>query len=146
VGWLAPQITIFYNFGERIARGITFNIADWLDGNISFGQGLINVAVDTFNSFVQLGIDQLNFWLPPLPPLPPLPLAVKQTPLTAAQGATPPLQPTSSTTKHPQGVADSIRFPFETPCCRQDPRPPPPRRQLRRVWPALSAPPAGNPG
>lgn len=27
VGWLAPQITIFYNFGERIARSITYNIA-----------------------------------------------------------------------------------------------------------------------
>jgi hypothetical protein len=75
VGWLAPQITIFYNFGERIARSITYNIADWLDGQITFGQGLINVGVDTFNSFVQLGIDQLNFWLPSLPPLPPFPLA-----------------------------------------------------------------------
>ncbi len=27
VGWLAPQIPIFYNFGERIARSITYNIA-----------------------------------------------------------------------------------------------------------------------
>jgi hypothetical protein len=75
VGWLAPQITIFYHFGERIARSITFNIADWLDGRISFGQGLVNVGVDTFNSFVQLGIDQWNFWLPSLPPLPPFPFA-----------------------------------------------------------------------
>lgn len=78
VGWLAPQITIFYNFGERIARSITYNIADLLDGRVSFVQGLINVGVDTFNSFVQLGIDQLTFWLPPLPPLPPFPLAVNQ--------------------------------------------------------------------
>ncbi|MUM31740.1 hypothetical protein [Mycolicibacterium sp. CBMA 361] len=74
VGWLAPQITIFYNFGERIARSITYNIADWLDGRVTFAQGLTNVGVDTFNSFVQLGIDQWNFWLPPLPPLPPLPV------------------------------------------------------------------------
>src|SRR3954467_1003982 len=72
VGWLAPQITIFYNFGERIARSITYNLAYWLDGNISFGQGLANVGVDTVNAFIQLGIDQWNFWLWPLPPLPPI--------------------------------------------------------------------------
>ncbi len=52
VGWLAPQITIFYNFGERIAHSITFNIADWLDGKISFVQGLVNVGIDTINSFL----------------------------------------------------------------------------------------------
>lgn len=73
VGWLAPQITIFYNFGERIARSITYNIANWLDGNISFGQGLVNVGIDTINSFIFLANDQLAFWLPPLPPIPPLP-------------------------------------------------------------------------
>ncbi len=75
VGWLSPQIMIFYHFGERIVRSITFNIADWLDGSVSFIEGLINVGVDTINSFIQLGIDQWNFWLPPLPPLPPLPLS-----------------------------------------------------------------------
>ena len=60
VGWLAPQITIFYNFGERIAHSITFNIADWLDGNISFVQGLVNVGIDTINSFIFLANDQLS--------------------------------------------------------------------------------------
>jgi hypothetical protein len=70
VGWLAPQITIFYNFGERIARSITYNVANWLDGNISFGQGLVNVGIDTINSFIFLANDQLAFWLPPLPPIP----------------------------------------------------------------------------
>ncbi len=73
VGWLAPQITIFYNLVERIVRSITFNIADWLDGSITFGQGLINVGVDTINSFIFFANDQLAFWLPPLPPIPPLP-------------------------------------------------------------------------
>jgi hypothetical protein len=73
VGWLAPQVTIFYNFGERITRSITYNIAYWLDGNISFGQGLVNVGVDTINAFIYLANAQLGFWLPPLPPIPSLP-------------------------------------------------------------------------
>jgi hypothetical protein len=70
VGWLSPQIMIFYNFGERIARSITFNVADWLGGNVSFVQGLANVGRDTVHSFIQLGADELHFFLPPLPPLP----------------------------------------------------------------------------
>jgi hypothetical protein len=91
VGWLSGQIPIFYNFGERIARSITYNIAYWLDGNISFGQGLYNVAVDTVNAFIQLGIDQWNFWLWPLPPLPPIfpgALAVTTAELTTAATVT----------------------------------------------------------
>ena len=70
VGWLAPQIIIFYNFGERIVRSITFNLDDWIFGPLPFGQGLGNVARDSWNALVQLGIDELHFWLPPLPPLP----------------------------------------------------------------------------
>ena len=71
VGWLAPQIDIFYHFGERIVRSLVFNSADWLWGPLPFGVGLANVARDSWNSLVQLGKDQWNFWLPPLPPLPP---------------------------------------------------------------------------
>jgi len=73
VGWLAPQISIFYDFGEMIVRSITFNVADWLDGQINFGQGLVNVGVDTVNAFIFLANAQLAFWLPPLPPIPPIP-------------------------------------------------------------------------
>jgi hypothetical protein len=72
VGWLAPQIMIFYNFGERIARSATFNVADFLGGNVSFVQGVGNVAVDTINSFITLANDELAFFLPPLPPIPPI--------------------------------------------------------------------------
>ncbi len=72
VGWLAPQITIFYDFGEMIVRSITFNIADWLDNRVSFAQGLVNVGVDTINAFIFLANAQLAFWLPPLPPIPPI--------------------------------------------------------------------------
>ena len=73
IGWLAPQIwPIGYNLGESIVQSIVFNIANWLDGNISFGQGLINVGGDTIDAFIQFGIDQWHFWLPsiPIPPLP----------------------------------------------------------------------------
>ncbi|MGY4649190.1 hypothetical protein [Mycobacterium sp. URHB0021] len=72
VGWLAPQINIFYNFGEQIVRSITFNVADWIGGQISFVQGLSNVGVDTVNAFIYLANAQLAFWLPPLPPIPPI--------------------------------------------------------------------------
>ena len=84
VGWLAPQISIFYDFGEMIVRSITFNIADWLDRQISFGQGLINVGVDTINAFIFLANAQLAFWLPPLPPIPPISF-----PFTAVQTVEP---------------------------------------------------------
>ena len=77
VGWLSPQIDIFYHFGERIVRSVVFNSADWLWGPLPFAVGLGNIARDSWNSLVQLGIDQWNFWLPPLPPLPPFPLAAR---------------------------------------------------------------------
>ena len=79
VGWLAPQIDIFYHFGERIVRSLVFNSADWLWGPLPFGEGLGNIAQDSWNALVQLGRDQWNFWLPSLPPLPPLPGAAEQT-------------------------------------------------------------------
>ncbi|WP_052960354.1 hypothetical protein [Mycobacterium sp. EPa45] len=101
VGWLSGQIMIFYNFGERIARSITFNVADWLLGPVPFLEGLTNVARDSFNALVQLGIDEWNFFLPPLPPLPPLPLAARQaTKVTASQIAQPSSAPTTKGTGH----------------------------------------------
>ncbi|ODQ89412.1 hypothetical protein BHQ18_15695 [Mycolicibacterium flavescens] len=72
VGWLAPQIMIFYNTGEQIARSVTFNFADWIDGQVSFGQGLANIGVDTVNAFIYFANAQIAFWLPPLPPIPPI--------------------------------------------------------------------------
>lgn len=53
-------------------RSITFNVADWLGGSISFWDGLGNVVVDTVNSFIYFANDELAFWLPPLPPIPPI--------------------------------------------------------------------------
>jgi hypothetical protein len=80
VGWLSPQIDIFYHFGERIVRSIVFNSADWLWGPLPFVDGLRNIAQDSWNALVQLGRDQWNFWLPPLPPLPPLPSSTDDAP------------------------------------------------------------------
>lgn len=109
VGWLAPQIMIFYNFGERIVRSITFNLDDWILGPLPFFQGLKNVINDSWNALLQLGRDQWNFWLPPLPPLPPL--AAKQT-KTAAVAATATIASTtdgtsSATSDSPQKSTDS---------------------------------------
>ena len=36
VGWLSPQIMIFYFFGERIFHSDVFNFADWLWGSLPF--------------------------------------------------------------------------------------------------------------
>ena len=93
VGWLSPQIIIFYNFGERVVRSITFNLDDWIFGPLPFVQGLANVARDSLNALVQLGIDEWNFWLPPLPPLPPLPFAAQTTTTQAANTPTTQQQP-----------------------------------------------------
>jgi hypothetical protein len=84
VGWLSGQIMIFYNFGESITQSIAYNVGDWLNGQITFGDGVRNVISDTGAAFVQLGIDQWNFWLPPLPPLPPIPLSTATQQSTAA--------------------------------------------------------------
>jgi hypothetical protein len=73
IGWLAPQIwPIGYTLGESIVRSIVFNTADWLDGNVGFGEGLVNVGQDTIQAFINFGIAEWNFWLPNLP-IPPLP-------------------------------------------------------------------------
>jgi hypothetical protein len=93
VGWLSPQIMIFYNFGERIVRSITFNLDDWILGPVPFLQGLGNVARDSVNALVQLGIDEWNFWLPPLPPLPPLPFTAQTTTAQTANMTTTQQQP-----------------------------------------------------
>ena len=73
VGWLAPQITIFYNLFEPMVQSGLFNIIDWLSCSISFSQGLNNFIVDTANSINRFIQAEIDFFLPPLPPLPPLP-------------------------------------------------------------------------
>src|SRR5262249_5994713 len=79
VGWLSGQIMIFYNFGERIVHAIVHNTLDWLNGNGSFAQNVADGVWWTVDAFIQLGIDEWNFFLPPLPPLPPLPCSARAT-------------------------------------------------------------------
>jgi hypothetical protein len=71
VGWLSPQVMIFYNLGESITRSIVFNVTDVITLNIGFAQGLNNVARDTVDAFIRFGNQQLDFWLPnfPRPPI-----------------------------------------------------------------------------
>jgi hypothetical protein len=71
VGWLSGQIMIFYQLGEGIVHAIAHNTLDWLDGNGSFAQNLgegIRWSIDTL---IQFGINEWNYFLPPLPPFPP---------------------------------------------------------------------------
>jgi len=83
VGWLSPQIMIFYNFGESIFHSFVDNSAEWLWGPLPFSEGLGNWAQDSWNALVQLGIDEWNFWLPSFP-LPPFPFAASAPNVTAA--------------------------------------------------------------
>jgi len=70
VGWLSGQIMIFYNFGERIVHAIVHNTLDWLNGQGSFLFNLGEGIAWSIDALIQLGIDEWNFWLPPLPLLP----------------------------------------------------------------------------
>ncbi|AFM17012.1 hypothetical protein Mycch_2235 [Mycolicibacterium chubuense NBB4] len=107
VGWLSPQIMIFYNFGERIVESLVVNSANWLWGPLPFGEGLANVARDSWNALVQLGIDEWNFWLPPLPPLP---FTTRQTQaqLTSAEVAAAADQPMAGAAGRPHPWRDVL--------------------------------------
>jgi hypothetical protein len=70
VGWLSGQIMVFYNFFEGMVQSGVFNFTDWLRGQGGVVENLVDFGVDVFWSFVYLGIDEWNYFLPPLPPLP----------------------------------------------------------------------------
>jgi hypothetical protein len=77
VGWLSGQIMIFYNFGERIVHAIAHNTLEWLNGEGSFVQNVADGIWWSIDALIQLGIDEWNYFLPPLPPLPPWPFAAE---------------------------------------------------------------------
>jgi hypothetical protein len=68
VGWLSGQIMVFYRFGEGMVASAAFNIADWLRGDGAFAENLVDFGIDVGLAFAWLGIDEYNYFLPPLPP------------------------------------------------------------------------------
>jgi PE family len=75
VGFLYPQIYFFYDLFEPIVQSGLFNTIDWLQGTITFGQGLANFGAATtasINQFINSEINWALGFLPPLPPLPPI--------------------------------------------------------------------------
>src|SRR5262245_11589874 len=113
VGWLAPQIMIFYFFGERIARSDVWNLDDWLWGSLPFVQGWLNNFSDKWDAVVQLGIDEWNFWLPniQLPPLPPFQSAAQQTTTVAANLTTAQEQPGRTLAEVLQSLSERLGLP-----------------------------------
>jgi hypothetical protein len=74
VGLLAPQINFLYYLFEPMVQAGLFNTIDWLEGSISFAQGLSNfwsVTTASINQFINTEINWVLGFLPPLPPLPP---------------------------------------------------------------------------
>ena len=74
VGWVAPQIYFFYDLFEPMVQAGLFNTIDWLQGSISFAQGLTNfwdATTASINQFINTEVYWALSFLPPLPPLPP---------------------------------------------------------------------------
>ena len=74
VGGLAQQINFFYYLFEPIVQAGLFNTIDWLQGTITFAEGLSNfwsVTTASINQFINTEINWVLSYLPPLPPLPP---------------------------------------------------------------------------
>jgi hypothetical protein len=74
VGYLGQQINIFYDLFEPLVQAGLFNTIDFLQGAITFSQGLNNffgATTASINQFIQNEIYWALGFLPPLPPLPP---------------------------------------------------------------------------
>lgn len=72
IGPLASQIMFVYNLFEPIVQSILFNAIDFIDGTVSFAQGLSNVAGATtasINQFITTEIYWIRGFLPPFPPI-----------------------------------------------------------------------------
>ncbi|ETW23747.1 PE family protein [Mycobacterium gastri] len=73
IGILAPQINFFYYLFEPMVQSGLFNTLDWLDGTITFSQGLSNfwsTTTASVNQFINTEISWIRSFLPPWPPLP----------------------------------------------------------------------------
>jgi hypothetical protein len=72
VGFLAPQINFFYDLFEPMVQSGLFNIIDWLQGSVTFAQGLSNfwsATTASINQFINTEINWVLGFLPPLPPI-----------------------------------------------------------------------------
>lgn len=88
VGWLAPQISMLYDFGESLVHSAVFNTTDWLRGDGGIFTNVVDFGREAVNALVDLGVNEFNWafggLLPPLPPFPRLPVAATQTSTLAA--------------------------------------------------------------
>jgi PE family len=72
IGLLAPQINFLYYLFEPMVQAALFNTIDWLQGSISFAQGLSNfwsATTASINQFINTEIYWALSFLPPLPPI-----------------------------------------------------------------------------
>ena len=67
VGWFAGLIMDGYFFVEGLVASGVFNFTDWLRGNGSVVENLVDFGIDVGLAFVWLGLDALNSFIP-LPP------------------------------------------------------------------------------
>ena len=65
-GW-RRRSGIGYNFGRTHRRQHRLQHRRLARRQRQLRQGLVNFGVDTVDSFIRFGIDEWNFWLPPLP-------------------------------------------------------------------------------
>ncbi|HET7075393.1 MAG TPA: PE family protein [Mycobacterium sp.] len=75
VGGLAQQINFVYYLFEPLVQAGLFNTIDWLQGTITFAEGLSNfwsVTTASINQFINTEINWVLGYFPPLPPLPPI--------------------------------------------------------------------------
>jgi hypothetical protein len=71
VGYVGQQINIFYDLFEPLVQAGLFNTIDFLQGTITFSQGLSNfwdATTASINYFIQSEINWALGFLPPLPP------------------------------------------------------------------------------
>ncbi|WP_186242273.1 PE family protein [Mycobacterium simulans] len=71
IGLLAPQIMIFYDLYEPMVQSALFNTLNWLDGTITFAQGLNNFWTATtasINNFIYNEYYWIRGFFPPFPP------------------------------------------------------------------------------
>ena len=111
VGWLAPQIMIFYHWLEPVVHSLVVNSANWLWGPLPFFEGVGNIAEDSWYAFGNFLRMQWDFWLPPLPPLPPWPGSAQSAEtqlLAAAEALAPADQLVTSLTAKPHPLQDLL--------------------------------------